>query len=112
MNFVTYGLAADLGVPSMDGPIHGMGKHTRLWNLVLKVVLLFVQVQPEVEDLEQGPQETGRGRLQYSLEYNFRAQEVRLLQGCALAESSGAQQDPGIHTWCTSAPSWHTDMVG
>lgn len=65
-----------------------------------------------MEDLEQGPQETGRGRLQYSLEYNFRAQEVRLLQGCALAESSGAQQDPGIHTWCTSAPSWHTDMVG
>lgn len=41
VNFVTYGLAADLGVPSMDGPIHGMGKHTRLWSLVLKVVLLF-----------------------------------------------------------------------
>lgn len=62
-----------------------------------------------MEALEQGPEETGRGRLQYSLEYNFRAQEVRLLQGCALAESFGVQQDPA---GCTSVPSWHTDMVG
>lgn len=39
----------------------------------------LLQVQPEMEDLEQGPEQTGRGKLQYSLEYNFHAQEVGLL---------------------------------
>ncbi|KAK2536614.1 Syt8 [Columba guinea] len=33
-------------------------------------------VQPEMEDLERCAEQTGRGKLQYSLEYNFRVQEV------------------------------------
>lgn len=36
-----------------------------------------------MEDLERGTEQTGRGRLQYSLEYNFRAQEVGMLAAVA-----------------------------
>ena len=36
-----------------------------------------------MEDLEQGAAQTGRGKLQYSLEYNFRAQEVGMLAAVA-----------------------------
>lgn len=36
-----------------------------------------------MEDLEQGMEQTGRGKLQYSLEYNFRAQEVGMLAAMA-----------------------------
>lgn len=43
----------------------------------------MLQVQPEMEDLEQGTEQTWRGRLQYSLEYNFRAHEVGMLAAVA-----------------------------
>ncbi|XP_040528975.1 synaptotagmin-8 [Gallus gallus] len=62
-------------------------------------------VQPEVEDLEQGPQETGRGRLQYSLEYNFRAQELKVgvKQAADLkAMDNGGTSDPYVIVYLTS----------
>lgn len=36
-----------------------------------------------MEDLEQGVEQTGRGKLQYSLEYNFHVQEVGMLMATA-----------------------------
>lgn len=62
-------------------------------------------VQPEMEDLEQGPQETGRGRLQYSLEYNFRAQELKVgvKQAADLkAMDNGGTSDPYVIVYLTS----------
>ncbi|XP_003206347.2 synaptotagmin-8 [Meleagris gallopavo] len=62
-------------------------------------------VQPELEDLEQGPEETGRGRLQYSLEYNFRAQELKVgvKQAADLkAMDSGGTSDPYVIVYLTS----------
>ncbi|POI27528.1 hypothetical protein CIB84_008721, partial [Bambusicola thoracicus] len=62
-------------------------------------------VQPEMEDLEQSPEETGRGRLQYSLEYNFRAQELKVgvKQAADLkAMDNGGTSDPYVIVYLTS----------
>ncbi|NXP45682.1 SYT1 protein, partial [Heliornis fulica] len=62
-------------------------------------------VQPEVEDLEQGTEQMGRGKLQYSLEYNFRAQELKVgvKQAAELkAMDSGGTSDPYVIVYLTS----------
>nr|XP_009933641.1 PREDICTED: synaptotagmin-8 [Opisthocomus hoazin] len=62
-------------------------------------------VQPEMEDLEQGAAQTGRGKLQYSLEYNFRAQELKVgvKQAAELkAMDSGGTSDPYVIIYLTS----------
>ncbi|NWY58950.1 SYT1 protein, partial [Chionis minor] len=62
-------------------------------------------VQPEMEDLEQGTEQTGRGKLQYSLEYNFRAQELKVgvKQAAELkAMDSGGTSDPYVIVYLTS----------
>ncbi|NXC48502.1 SYT1 protein, partial [Penelope pileata] len=61
-------------------------------------------VQPEMEDLEQGPEEKGRGRLQYSLEYNFRVQELKVgvKQAADLkAMDNGGTSDPYVIIYLT-----------
>ncbi|KFP68268.1 Synaptotagmin-1, partial [Cariama cristata] len=63
------------------------------------------QVQPEMDDLEQGTEQTGRGKLQYSLEYNFRAQELKVgvKQAAELkAMDSGGTSDPYVIVYLTS----------
>ncbi|NXD83796.1 SYT1 protein, partial [Halcyon senegalensis] len=62
-------------------------------------------VQPELEDLEEGMEQTGRGKLQYSLEYNFRAQELKVgvKQAAELkAMDSGGTSDPYVIVYLTS----------
>ncbi|KAM6273494.1 synaptotagmin-8 [Porphyrio hochstetteri] len=62
-------------------------------------------VQPEMEDLEQGTEQTGRGKLQYSLEYNFLAQELKVgvKQAAELkAMDSGGTSDPYVVVYLTS----------
>ncbi|NXI92113.1 SYT1 protein, partial [Psophia crepitans] len=62
-------------------------------------------VQPEMEDLEQGMEQMGRGKLQYSLEYNFRAQELKVgvKQAAELkAMDSGGTSDPYVIVYLTS----------
>ncbi|XP_061198447.1 synaptotagmin-8 [Neopsephotus bourkii] len=62
-------------------------------------------VQPEMEDLERGVEQTGRGKLQYSLEYNFRAQELKVgvKQAAELkAMDSGGTSDPYVIVYLTS----------
>ncbi|NXG77435.1 SYT1 protein, partial [Baryphthengus martii] len=62
-------------------------------------------VQPELEDLERDVEQTGRGKLQYSLEYNFRAQElkVNVKQAAELkAMDSGGTSDPYVIIYLTS----------
>ncbi|XP_008502911.2 synaptotagmin-8 [Calypte anna] len=62
-------------------------------------------VQPEMEDLERGVEQTGRGKLQYSLEYNFRAQELKVgvKQAAELkAMDSGGTSDPYVILYLTS----------
>ncbi|XP_009705060.1 PREDICTED: synaptotagmin-8, partial [Cariama cristata] len=62
-------------------------------------------VQPEMDDLEQGTEQTGRGKLQYSLEYNFRAQELKVgvKQAAELkAMDSGGTSDPYVIVYLTS----------
>ncbi|XP_049676754.1 synaptotagmin-8 [Accipiter gentilis] len=62
-------------------------------------------VQPETEDLERGTEQTGRGKLQYSLEYNFRAQELKVgvKQAAELkAMDSGGTSDPYVIVYLTS----------
>ncbi|NXX80206.1 SYT1 protein, partial [Urocolius indicus] len=62
-------------------------------------------VQPELEDLEQGTEQTGRGKLQYSLEYNFRVQELKvgIKQAAELkAMDSGGTSDPYVIVYLTS----------
>ncbi|XP_040464753.1 synaptotagmin-8 [Falco naumanni] len=62
-------------------------------------------VQPEAEDLEHGVEQTGRGKLQYSLEYNFRAQELKVgvKQAAELkAMDSSGTSDPYVITYLTS----------
>ncbi|KFP31287.1 Synaptotagmin-1, partial [Colius striatus] len=57
------------------------------------------------EDLEQGTEQTGRGKLQYSLEYNFRAQELKvgIKQAAELkAMDSGGTSDPYVIVYLTS----------
>ncbi|NXL95901.1 SYT1 protein, partial [Alectura lathami] len=62
-------------------------------------------VQPEMEDLEQGLEQMGRGKLQYSLEYNFRAQELKVgvKQAADLkAMDNGGTFDPYVIIYLTS----------
>ncbi|XP_074698024.1 synaptotagmin-8 isoform X2 [Strix aluco] len=62
-------------------------------------------VQPEMEDLERAAEQTGRGKLQYSLEYNFRAQELKVgvKQAAELkAMDSGGTSDPYVIVYLTS----------
>ncbi|XP_005149262.2 synaptotagmin-8 [Melopsittacus undulatus] len=62
-------------------------------------------VQPEMEDLEQGVEQTVRGKLQYSLEYSFRAQELKVgvKQAAELkAMDSGGTSDPYVIVYLTS----------
>ncbi|NXT92574.1 SYT1 protein, partial [Anhinga rufa] len=62
-------------------------------------------VQPEIEDLEQGVEQKARGKLQYSLEYNFRAQELKVgvKQAAELkAMDSGGTSDPYVVIYLTS----------
>uniref|UniRef100_A0A8C5J9Y1 Synaptotagmin 8 n=1 Tax=Junco hyemalis TaxID=40217 RepID=A0A8C5J9Y1_JUNHY len=63
------------------------------------------QVQPEMEDLEQAVEQTRRGKLQYSLEYNFRMQELKVgvKQAVELkAMDSGGTSDPYVIVYLTS----------
>uniref|UniRef100_A0A8C3P4Z5 Synaptotagmin 8 n=1 Tax=Cyanoderma ruficeps TaxID=181631 RepID=A0A8C3P4Z5_9PASS len=57
-------------------------------------------VQPEMEDLEREVEQKQRGKLQYSLEYNFRIQEVGML--VAMAMDSGGTSDPYVIVYLTS----------
>ncbi|NXN19816.1 SYT1 protein, partial [Indicator maculatus] len=62
-------------------------------------------VQPEMEDLEQGTEQKWRGKLQYSLEYNFRAHELKVgvKQAADLkAMDSGGTSDPYVIVYLTS----------
>ncbi|NWX23713.1 SYT1 protein, partial [Aegotheles bennettii] len=62
-------------------------------------------VQPEMEDLEQGVEQTGRGKLQYSLEYNLRVQELKVgvKQAAELkAMDSGGTSDPYVIIYLTT----------
>ncbi|KAM9223711.1 synaptotagmin-8 [Leptosomus discolor] len=62
-------------------------------------------VQPEMEDLEHGMEQRARGKLQYSLEYNFRAQELKVgvKQAAELkAMDSGGTSDPYVIVYLTS----------
>ncbi|KFM13836.1 Synaptotagmin-1, partial [Aptenodytes forsteri] len=63
------------------------------------------EVQPEMEDLERGAEQAGRGKLQYSLEYNFRVQELKVgvKQAAKLkAMDSGGTSDPYVIVYLTS----------
>ncbi|NXG12573.1 SYT1 protein, partial [Sakesphorus luctuosus] len=62
-------------------------------------------VQPEMEDLEQGVEQMHRGKLQYSLEYNFRTQELKVGVKQAVdlkAMDSGGTSDPYVIVYLTS----------
>ncbi|XP_034272761.1 synaptotagmin-8 isoform X2 [Pantherophis guttatus] len=62
-------------------------------------------VQPDLEDIECGLEDEKRGRLQYSLEYDFRGQElkVRVKQAADLkAMDSGGTSDPYVIAFLTS----------
>ncbi|NXY02086.1 SYT1 protein, partial [Pteruthius melanotis] len=62
-------------------------------------------VQPEMEDLAQGVEQKRRGKLQYSLEYNFRKQELKVgvKQAVELkAMDSGGTSDPYVIVYLTS----------
>ncbi|NWI78781.1 SYT1 protein, partial [Dryoscopus gambensis] len=62
-------------------------------------------VQPEMEDLERGVEQKRRGKLQYSLEYSFRKQELKVgvKQAVELkAMDSGGTSDPYVIVYLTS----------
>ncbi|NXR66041.1 SYT1 protein, partial [Rhadina sibilatrix] len=62
-------------------------------------------VQPEMEDLEQEVEQKRRGKLQYSLEYNFRIQELKVGVKRAVelkAMDSGGTSDPYVIVYLTS----------
>ncbi|XP_019375289.1 PREDICTED: synaptotagmin-8 [Gavialis gangeticus] len=62
-------------------------------------------VQPDMDDLESGLEDEKRGRLQYSLEYNFRSQEMKVgvKQAADLkAMDSGGTSDPYVIVYLTS----------
>ncbi|NWU93089.1 SYT1 protein, partial [Upupa epops] len=62
-------------------------------------------VQPEMEDLEQVIEQMSRGKLQYSLEYNFHMQELKVgvKQAAELkAMDSGGTSDPYVIVYLTS----------
>ncbi|NXL78149.1 SYT1 protein, partial [Leptocoma aspasia] len=61
-------------------------------------------VQPEMEDLEREVEQKRRGKLQYSLEYNFRIQELKVgvKQAVELkAMDSGGTSDPYVIVYLT-----------
>uniref|UniRef100_A0ABM5F8M4 Synaptotagmin-8 isoform X1 n=2 Tax=Pogona vitticeps TaxID=103695 RepID=A0ABM5F8M4_9SAUR len=62
-------------------------------------------VQPDTEDIECGLEDEKRGRLQYSLEYDFRNQEMKVAvkQAADLkAMDSGGTSDPYVIVYLTS----------
>ncbi|NXF72925.1 SYT1 protein, partial [Sclerurus mexicanus] len=62
-------------------------------------------VQPEMEDLERGVEQMRRGKLQYSLEYSFRTQELKVGVKQAVdlkAMDSGGTSDPYVIVYLTS----------
>ncbi|NXA08884.1 SYT1 protein, partial [Sapayoa aenigma] len=62
-------------------------------------------VQPEMEDLEQEVEQIHRGKLQYSLDYNFRTQELKVGVKQAVdlkAMDSGGTSDPYVIIYLTS----------
>ncbi|XP_034977460.1 synaptotagmin-8 [Zootoca vivipara] len=62
-------------------------------------------IQPDIEDLEGGLQNEKRGQLQYSLEYDFRSQEMKVgvKQAADLkAMDSGGTSDPYVIAYLTS----------
>ncbi|NWI88432.1 SYT1 protein, partial [Pitta sordida] len=62
-------------------------------------------VQPEMEDLERGVEQMRRGKLQYSLEYNFHTQELKVGVKQAIelkAMDSGGTSDPYVIVYLTS----------
>ncbi|KAL9850066.1 synaptotagmin-8 isoform 1-T7 [Geothlypis trichas] len=62
-------------------------------------------VQPEMEDLERAVEQKQRGKLQYSLEYNFRMQELKVGVKKAVelkAMDSGGTSDPYVIVYLTS----------
>ncbi|XP_025948561.2 synaptotagmin-8 [Dromaius novaehollandiae] len=62
-------------------------------------------VQPGMEGLECSPEDKSRGKLQYSLEYNLRAQQVKVgVQQAAdlQAMDSGGTSDPYVIVYLTS----------
>ncbi|XP_062973189.1 synaptotagmin-8 [Elgaria multicarinata webbii] len=62
-------------------------------------------VQPDMEDIECGLEDEKRGRLQYSLEYDFRSQEMKVgvKQAADLkAMDSGGTSDPYVIVYLTS----------
>ncbi|XP_070621103.1 synaptotagmin-8 [Erythrolamprus reginae] len=62
-------------------------------------------VQPDLEDIECGLKDEKRGRLQYSLEYDFRGQELKVgvKQAADLkAMDSGGTSDPYVIVFLTS----------
>ncbi|NWS75298.1 SYT1 protein, partial [Crotophaga sulcirostris] len=86
----------------------GKKKHKKKERVTLHAVSSSTTaslVQPEVEDLEEGTEQTGRGKLQYSLEYNFRRQELKVgvKQAAELkAMDSGGTSDPYVIVYLTS----------
>nr|XP_056707935.1 synaptotagmin-8 [Euleptes europaea] len=62
-------------------------------------------VQPDTEDIECGLEDEKRGRLQYSLDYDFRSQELKVgvKQAADLkAMDSGGTSDPYVIVYLTS----------
>ncbi|NXV02414.1 SYT1 protein, partial [Cettia cetti] len=62
-------------------------------------------VQPDMEDLEQEVEQKRRGKLQYSLEYDFRIQELKVGVKRAVelkAMDSGGTSDPYVIVYLTS----------
>ncbi|NXK64576.1 SYT1 protein, partial [Sylvietta virens] len=62
-------------------------------------------VQPEMEDLEREVEQKRRGKLQYSLEYSFRIQELKVGVKRAVelkAMDSGGTSDPYVIVYLTS----------
>ncbi|XP_033010904.1 synaptotagmin-8 [Lacerta agilis] len=62
-------------------------------------------IQPDIDDLEGGLQNEKRGQLQYSLEYDFRSQEMKVgvKQAADLkAMDSGGTSDPYVIAYLTS----------
>ncbi|XP_039584351.1 synaptotagmin-8 isoform X3 [Passer montanus] len=90
------GFAAALPSPRMVGARHGRD---------IAECCSLPQVQPEMEDLEREVEQKRRGKLQYSLEYNFRVQELKVGVKRAVelkAMDSGGTSDPYVIVYLTS----------
>nr|XP_041572463.1 synaptotagmin-8 [Taeniopygia guttata] len=90
------GLLLHCPAPGMVGARHGRD---------IAECCSLPQVQPEMEDLEQEVEQKRRGKLQYSLEYNFRMQELKVgvKQAVKLrAMDSGSTSDPYVIVYLTS----------